>query len=312
MATRAPSPRPPSTSLNRRQWTVKDLAAWTAKFFAEKGIDNPRLDAEVLLAHALGENRIDLYLRPERKVPPEILAVFKGFLQRRARREPVAYITGRREFYSIPLQVGPDVLVPRPETEHVVERALAEGRRLDRLDPFRVIRILDVGTGSGNIAVALAMHLPRAKIFATDRSRGALCLARRNALASLGPTGAIRFVQADLFLGLHPEKARFELIVSNPPYIPSGLRARLPPEVRAYEPWSALDGGVDGMDVLRALLTDGPRYLATGGALVCEIGEGQKEPLMDLATQTGSFASVEFDSDYAGKPRVLVARRAAC
>lgn len=308
MTTRGPSPASSSKSADGRAWTVQALVAWTTKFFAEKGIDNPRLDAEVLLAHALGENRIDLYLRPERKVPPEILAVFKGFLQRRARREPVAYITGRREFYSIPLQVGPEVLVPRPETEHVVERALAEGRRLDRLDPFRVTRILDVGTGSGNIAIALARHLPRAKIFATDRSRAALSLAKRNALSSLGPARAIRFLQADLFVGLHPEKARFDLIVSNPPYIPSGQRDNLPPEVRAYEPWSALDGGADGMDVLRALLEDGPRYLAKGGVLVCEFGEGQKGPLLDLATRTGSFASVEFDSDYAGKPRVLVAR----
>jgi len=308
MTTRVPSPASTSTSAEGREWTVQALMAWTAKFFAQKGIDNPRLDAEVLLAHALGENRIDLYLRPERKVPPETLAVFKGFLQRRLRREPVAYITGRREFYSISLQVGPEVLVPRPETEHVVERALAEGRRLDRIDPFRVTRILDVGTGSGNIAIALAKHLPRAKIFATDRSRGALSMARRNALSSLGPTGAIRFLEADLFMGLHPQKARFDLIVSNPPYIPSGQINSLPTEVRAYEPRSALDGGADGMDVLRTLLSDGPRYLATGGVLVCEIGEDQKEPLLDLATQSGSFASVEFESDYAGKPRVLVAR----
>lgn len=289
-------------------WTIQALLAWTTKFFTEKGMDSARLDAEVLLAHALGESRIDLYLRYERPVPPEALARFRGFVQRRARREPVAYITGLREFYSIPLSVGPEVLIPRPETEHVVERALAEANRLDRLDPFRVLQILDVGTGSGNIAVALARHLPRARIMASDRSWEALLVARKNAWSSLGPSaGAIRFLQADLLSAFHPNKARFDLIVSNPPYVPSKERQRLPEEVRSYEPWCALDGGPDGMQVLRNLIATAPSCLAKGGALVCEVGEEQKESLLAFATQTGNFASVQFADDYAGKPRVLVA-----
>ncbi len=306
MTTQAPST--PGSAARGRLWTIQGLLAWTAKFFAEKGIDTPRLDAEVLLAHALGESRIDLYLRFERTVGPEALSVFKEFVQRRARREPVAYITGRREFYSIPLHVGPDVLIPRPETEHVVERALAEAHRLALLDPFQTLRILDVGTGSGNIAVALARHLPRARIVATDRSRGALSVARKNALSSLGPNaGGIRFLQADLLSPLHSQKARFDLIVSNPPYVPSAEREHLPEEVRGHEPWWALDGGPDGMQILRTLIAAAPSCLAKGGVLICEIGEGQKEPLVAFANQTGCFASVQVADDYAGKPRVLVA-----
>lgn len=306
MTTQAPSP---SGNAGGPLWTVQALLAWTAKFFAEKGIDTPRLDAEILLAHALGGSRIDLYLCYERTVLPEPLAVFRQLVQRRARREPVAYITGRREFYSIPLCVGPSVLIPRPETEHVVEHALAEARRIDQLDSFRVIRILDVGTGAGNIAIALARHLPGAEIVASDRSREALSVAKKNALSTFGPNlGGIRFLQADLLSAIRPEKARFDLIVSNPPYVPSEERESLPQEVRAYEPWSALDGGPDGMDILRNLIAVAPSCLTKGGVLVCEIGEGQKEALMAFAAQTGNFSSVHFPDDYAGKPRVLVAR----
>lgn len=306
MTTQAPSTR--ADAAPGRPWTVQSLLGWTAKFFTQKGIGTPRLDAEVLLAHALGERRIDLYLRYEQSVHPEILSVFRAFVQRRARREPVAYITGRREFYSIPLHVGPEVLIPRPETEHVVERALAEAHRLVRLDPFRSLRILDVGTGSGNIAIALAKHLPRTQIVATDCSRGALSVARKNALASLGPNaGKICFLQADLLSALHSDKAGFDLIVSNPPYVPSVEREHLPEEVRDYEPWCALDGGPDGMQVLRNLISAAPSFLAKGGVLVCEIGEGQKESLLAFASQTGCFRSVQFADDYAGKPRVLVA-----
>jgi len=282
-------------------WTVRDVLKWTADYFKGKGIATPRLDAEVLLAHSLGIDRLRLYLDLDRPLHPEERSRFKDLVRRRAAREPVAFIVGTREFWSISLRVSPGVLIPRPDTEILVESVL------DRIRAIECPIILEIGTGSAAISVAVARDHRRARILATDISPAALAVARVNAReAGLGES--IDFVAGDLFSALRPD-ARFDVICSNPPYVPTIELADLEPEITRFEPRQALDGGLDGLDVIRRLVREAGPYLKEHGALIIEIGDQQAESVVDLFSRLGGFTDVRTVPDLAGKLRVVVGTR---
>jgi release factor glutamine methyltransferase len=268
---------------------------------ARSGVDTPRLDAEVLLAHAARSTRSELYLRLRAPVPIEVATRFEALLQRRCGREPIAYITGEQEFWSLAFAVGPDVLVPRPETETVVEAVLA---CVGGANAGAAPRICDVGTGSGCLAVVLARELPAARLWATDSSVAALAVAHGNALRH-GVADRISFHAGDLFADVSPSTP-FDLVVSNPPYVAAG--DVLPPEV-CREPCEALRAGEDGLDVIRRLLVAAPARLCAGGWLVVEFGSGQDRRIIEAAV-AGGWAEITLRSDLAGIPRVLIARYA--
>jgi release factor glutamine methyltransferase len=275
-------------------WTPLRLLAWTQGYFARNGVDGPRLTAELLLAHALGCDRVRLYLDFDKPMAEPDLAAFRELVRRRVEREPTAYLVGKKEFYGRPFQVDARVLVPRPETELVLEaalEALPEGGQA-----------LDLGTGSGALAVSLALERPGASVTATDLSPEVLALARENA-ERLGATG-VTFLAGDLYDAV-PPGARFHLIVSNPPYLPRGELDTLPPEV-LREPRLALDGGADGLALLRRIAAGAPARLRPGGALVLEMHESHLDALPSICLECG-FARAEARRDLAGRPRFVVA-----
>ncbi len=281
-------------------WTTLRLLAWTQGFFGQKGIDAPRLTAELLLAHALRCDRVRLYLDFDKPLGDAELAAFRELVRRRAEREPTAYLLGAREFHGRSFQVDARVLVPRPETEHVLEAALA-ALPADAAG----LRALDLCTGSGALAISLALERPDAQVVATELSPDALAVARENA-ARLGAAG-VTFLEGDLYAPLAPEE-RFDVIVSNPPYVPRGELDTLPPEVRR-EPRLALDGGEDGLAISRRIAAEAPARLRPGGVLVLEMHESHLHDLPAICLQHG-FERAEPRRDLAGLPRLVVAHMA--
>jgi release factor glutamine methyltransferase len=280
-------------------WTVLALLRWTTRHFGAQGIETPRLDAECLLAHALHTDRLRLYLDFDKPVKPDERARFRELVQRRAReRIPVAQLTGFREFWSLPLRVTRDVLTPRPETETLVSVALTF---LAELDGDR--RVLDLGTGSGAIALALAHEREKARILATDVSAAALSVARENAQA-LGLSPRLEFAQGRLYEPVRGE--RFDLLVSNPPYLAESEAVALAPEL-AHEPREALFGGADGFAVLRPLVAQAANHLRPGGALAVEVAPPQAVTVAGFCTEAG-LERVAIQRDLAGRPRVVSAR----
>jgi release factor glutamine methyltransferase len=278
-------------------WTPLRLLGWTQGFLAGKGVDAPRLTAELLLAHALGCDRVRLYLDFDKPLGDPELARYRELVKRRAGGEPTAYLTGAREFFGHRLAVDARVLIPRPETEALVELALAalpEGGAA-----------LDLGTGSGALAIALQLGRPGAAVTAVEVSSAALEVARANA-AALQAT--VAFLEGDLYAPL-PPGSRFDVIVSNPPYLPSGELAGLQREVQR-EPRLALDGGADGLAVLRRVVAGAPARLKAGGLLLLEMHESHLDSLPALCRAAG-FASAEPRHDLAGLPRLTLARMAA-
>ena len=278
--------------MSERTWTVLELVRWTTGFFGEHGIASARLDAEVLLAGVLDCSRMDLYVHFDQPVSRADRATYREMVLRRAKeRVPVAYLTGVREFWSLSLRVTPDVLVPRPDTETLVRAALARAPR----------RVLDVGTGSGCVAIALARELPEASIRGTDVSPTALEVARENAAAA-GVDDRVEWVRADLLEGVEDA---FDAIVSNLPYVPSAEIERLAPEVQ-QEPRLALDGGADGLDLVRRLVAAAPARLAPGGGLLLEVGAGQADAVATLLSESGA-TQIRRHADLAGIDRVIEA-----
>jgi release factor glutamine methyltransferase len=279
-------------------WTPLKLIAWTQEFFAKKGVDAPRLTAELLLAQALSCDRVRLYLDFDKPVGEAELAAFRELVRRRADGEPTAYLLGRREFFGHPFLVDARVLVPRPETELLVEAALAalpaEGSALD------------LCTGSGAIALSLSLGRPGARILATDVSADALAVARENA-ARLGAAG-VAFAEGDLWAAVPAEAGPFDVIASNPPYVPTRELAGLSREVRR-EPRLALDGGPDGLDLVRRIVAGAPARLAPGGTLLVELHETHAGELPPLCLAAG-FARAAVRRDLAGLPRLAVAHMA--
>ncbi len=281
-------------------WTIGRLLDWTAKFLAQKGSEFPRLDTEVLLSHALGCKRIELYTRFEEPATEEARARFKELIRRRLEGCPVAYLVGRKEFFSLEFEVNPAVLIPRPDTETLVVEALRLAREMP--EPH----IVDIGTGSGAIAIAIAKQHRTAQLTVTDISAEALAVARRNA-AKHGLAERIRFLQGDLFEPL-PAEERFHFILSNPPYIAQEELATLPIGVRDYEPHTALNGGPGGYAVFDRLIREAPRHLRPGGYLIMEIGAPQEAPARQRIEALGGYELGPTVKDGSGHPRVLAAR----
>ena len=277
------------------RWTVLKILQWTADYFAGKEIGSARLEAELLLAATLGLDRVGLYVNFERPLDAVELSAFRERVQRRAQREPIQYILGETEFWSLLFNVGPEVLVPRADTEVLVEESLA------RIEGSA--RVLDVGTGSGAIAIALAHEKPEILVTALDCSEPALGVARNNAQRN-GVADRVTCLLGDLAsLPTGP----FEMIVSNPPYIPSGDWQTLMPEVRDYEPRLALDGGEDGLQAYRQLAVQAGQVLVPGGWLLVEVGIDQATDVSTLFKAAGLIEIGQRD-DYAGIARVVMGR----
>ena len=281
----------------KQAWTILEVLRWTIGRFERHGVESARLDAELLAAHAFGRTRVELYTHFDQPLGDPELAAYRALVQRRLDGEPVAYILGRREFWSLDLRVDARVLVPRPDTETLVEQALELVQGMPA--GGRALRVADIGTGSGALALALKKERPNDEVFAVDVSPEALAVAGENA----GQLGLdVAFVQGDLVEPL-ASLAPFDLIASNPPYIPSRDIDGLSPEVRR-EPRVALDGGDDGLVLVRRLAKDASKVLVPDGALVMEIGAGQAAQAMEILRSTG-YAKIGTRRDLAGIERVV-------
>ena len=278
-------------------WTIGRILKWTEQYFKEKGIESPRLDAEVLLSHILGRERIYLYVHFDEPLEPAELARYREAIKQRVQRVPVAYIIGEKEFMGLTFKVTADTLVPRPDTEILVQAAVERLRARGETPRFA-----DIGTGSGAICLSILHFLPKAQADTVDISPAARAVAEENA-AALGASDRVTFHTGDLLAPLAGQC--YDAILSNPPYIPDGDIAALAPEVRLKEPRTALAGGKDGLDFYRRLTADAPAHLKDGGFLAVEVGIHQAAPVAALAVP--SFSRTEILKDYAGIERVVIA-----
>jgi release factor glutamine methyltransferase len=287
------------------EWTIIKLLKWTTSYFKSRDIESPRATAEILLAHVLELKRIDLYLRYDQPLCAEELSRFKALIKRRVKREPVAYILGFKEFWSMDFAVTKDVLIPRPETEFLVEAAfkLLPEDSISKQHLTRK-RILELGTGSGAVILALASMRSNHLFFASDRAVAAAVLAKQNA-EHHGLHRGVNFFCSDWFDTFGNGKPVFDVIVSNPPYVPSGMIAGLQPEINRYEPISALDGGEDGLSSLRSIVNAAHLHLCREGCLLLEIGHDQKDDVLKIIEQSGNYEKVIFTKDYSGYDRIV-------
>jgi len=288
-------------------WTVRRILEWTTGFFTRKNVDPPRLSAELLLSHVLEVPRIKLYTDYERPLSAKDLAAYRDLVRRAGEQEPIAYLTGKAHFFNLEFEVTPDVLIPRPDTETLVENVLQFVRHQSG---FESPRVLDLCTGSGCIAAAIAYHLKAAVVTATDNSSAAVAVARRN-IERLGLSGRVIVEQGDLFdpLSRMVDVQPFHLVVSNPPYIPTGQVETLDRSVREYEPIAALDGGLDGLALHRRILSEASAGLLPAGRIYLEIAFDQGELAEQVAREYDAFDDVRILKDYGGRDRVLTARR---
>ena len=281
--------------------TIRDILHESTKALETADIPSARLDAEVLLSFCLGCDRLEFYKNPDITISEKQIAAFKNLIARRLQWEPVAYITGRKEFWSFSLEVNSSVLIPRPDTEVIVEEALDIYRYFTSLP----VRILDIGTGSGAIALALALEIAGAEVVATDISIAALNQAKKNA-TTLGLQDKIDFRQGNLF---EPVDGFFDIIVSNPPYIAANDYEDLPASVKVFEPREALFAGVSGLEFYEKLIYSADGFLQKNGWLLLEIGAKQETGVRGILEASGLYESIEMRRDYAGLPRVIKARR---
>ena len=296
-------PAPKNDTDAAQSWTILSLVLWSADYLTSKGVESGRLDAEWLLASALGTERLQLYLKYDRPVGPEEREAFKQLLRRRACREPLQYILGRAAFRELELLADPRALIPRPETEVLVEEVLAWAK--DRKSGLG--RVMDIGTGTGAVSVSLAVEGVCERIVATDISEGALEVARLNAQRH-GVEALLDFRRGSLFEIVDSGEA-FDVIVSNPPYVATGERAGLQPEVRDWEPSEALFAGDDGLDVIQPLIAEAPEHLTDGGLLALEVGLGQAERVTRQIDDSGRFEPARVRRDLGGLPRIIMAER---
>ncbi len=289
-------------------WTVRRLLDWTVPFFERKDVDSPRLSAEMLLCFVLKGPRIKLYTDIDRVVSAGELATFRELVKRASEQEPIAYLTGRAPFFSLEFEVTRDVLIPRPDTETIVENVL----QLARNEPgLQRPRVLDLCTGSGCVAAAIAHHLREADVVAIDISEAAATVARRN-IEKLGLADRVKVEVGDL---LEPvvrlsDPRPFDLLTANPPYIASALLAKLDRSVRDYEPAIALDGGPDGLAMHRRILAESPSRLVKGARIFLEIAFDQGPAALAIAAKDERFEEAKILRDHAGNDRVLTARLA--
>jgi len=317
-------------------WTILATLRWTADYFRARGVPEPRASAEILLAHTLGISRLDLYLRYDQPLNPEELARFKALMVRRREGEPVAYLTGHREFWSLDIRVTPAVLIPRPETETLVAAALEAAKSVgaglkpaptlaekvspnyndqnetppkteNRKPKTPALWGAEVGVGSGAVVIALAKELPQMAWVGLDRSVAALAVARDNARRH-AVLHRVHFLQADLLNALKPNAA-LALLVANLPYVPRADWERLPREIKAFEPPEALLGGEDGLDLIRPLIRQAQQYVKGGGWVLLEVGDRQAPQVVDLFEKTSAYDQIETIKDFSGVKRVVGARR---
>ena len=282
---------------------MKEFLDWSIGGLSEAGIDSPRMEAEVLFAGALNLCREEIYLRPDRILTDSEKTILRKFVARRVLREPVAHILERKEFWSLDFKITPDVLIPRPETETLIETLLS----LNIKNTVELSsRLLEIGTGSGAIAVVAALEIPNCRVTATDHFLEALNVARLNA-GRHGVNDKINFVQSDIFLEVPAEL--YDCIVSNPPYIRTLCLNDLMPDVIDFEPRSALDGGYDGLDFYKQIIPEALNYLKKGGAIVLEIGEKQAQEVTSLFYGVFDYEEIKVTKDYSGYDRVVSARK---
>jgi len=284
-----------------QRWTTRSLLDWTTGHFEKKGVESPRVSAEMLLAHVLEVPRLRLYMEQDRPATELERAAFRELVERAVANEPVDYLVGHAPFFSLDLHVDRRVLVPRPSTETLVEHVVQHARRTPG---FKAPLIADIGTGSGAIAIALAKHVPNARVIATDIDPDALEVARANADRH-DVADRIDFREGDLLGPLDGERLRY--LVSNPPYIPDDEWDAVPPNVREHEPHRALRGGRDGLDCVRPLIEQAPAHLAEPGQLVIEIAAATRAKALDLANAQPRLAHAHVLPDHEKLPRVLVA-----
>jgi len=315
-----------STSSAKEAWTIGRLLGWTAEYLTKQGADSPRLDAEILLAHARGCQRIELYTAFTELAPDDLREKFRALVKQRAEGAPVAYLVGRREFYSLSFQVNRDVLIPRPETEFAVIEVLdrigprpgksgsaseptpsASTGTTSPHSPERPLEIVDVGTGSGAIVVALAVHAPQCRFTAIDISPAALRVARENA-AEHGVAQHIEFQEGDLLSGVSPQR-KFDVVVSNPPYVSEAEMDELARDVREHEPHVALVAGPTGTEVIARLASQAAEHLVPGGWFICEISPMIESRVLELLAALGAFEPATIRKDLAGLARIVIARR---
>ena len=287
-----------SAEAERKVWTVMEMVRWTEGYLRDRGFESPRLNGELLLAGTLGLKRLDLYLQFDRPLTPDELAEYRSRLRRRAKLEPLQYIEGEAAFRDLRLRVDPRVLIPRSETELLVDEVLARARGREGL------HALDVGTGSGAVALSLAVEGPFARVVATDVSAGALEVARANHAAA-APGAPVEFRQGSVYAPVAGET--FDVVVSNPPYIGESERASLDPGVRDWEPAAALFSGESGLDVIRELVADAPAVLRPGGLLALEIGWKQADAVVELVRGVDGFSGPVVRQDLEGRDRIVTA-----
>lgn len=280
-------------------WTIGSILQWTQQYFDHKGIESPRLDAEILLSHVLCKERIYLYAHYDEPLNADELAAYREVIQKRANRLSVAHILGKKAFMGLDFKINTDVLVPRPETEMLVESIL------EREDKNKELSILDIGTGSGAILISLAYYMKNIQGTGVDISPQALAVAKENS-ESLGVSGRLTWLESDLFANVPNET--FDWIVSNPPYLTSQDMEILQPEVR-YDPECALYGGSDGLDLYRRLASDSPKYVKSGGCVAVEIGKGQEKSVISIFTEGTAYEYDKTVKDYGGIDRVLLFTR---
>jgi release factor glutamine methyltransferase len=280
------------------EWTIASIVNWTRQYFGSKGIENPRLDAEVLLSHILGKDRLYLYTHFDQPLTPDELAAYRQAVKQRVMYAPVAYINGYKEFMGLDFAVNPAVLIPRPDTEILVEAAL------ERLTGVAAPDVADLGTGSGAIIVSILVKLSAARGTAIDISPEALKVAEENA-GRHGVAGRLSCLQGDMLEVLADKK--FDALLSNPPYIPDGDIAGLSPEVR-QEPRQALAGGADGLDFYRRIVAQGAEHLKPGGFIAVEVGIDQAREVARLANAGTGLKTETIANDYAGIERVVIFR----
>ncbi|MBT8351806.1 MAG: peptide chain release factor N(5)-glutamine methyltransferase [Deltaproteobacteria bacterium] len=287
------------------EWTILKVLTWTTSYFKSNEIESPRPSAEILLAHLLETTRVELYLKYDQPLNSKELEKFKTLIKRRVAREPVAYITGVKEFWSLELAVTKDVLIPRPETECLVEASIlllsAVSAGHSKLKPMQ---ILELGTGSGGIILALAKEQPNHLYFASDCSIDAIRVAKNNAMKN-NLNEEVLFFVADWESSLNHKNISFDLIISNPPYIPTGDLAGLQPEIFKYEPLGALDGKEDGLSSLKHIICSAHKLLKRYGTLILEIGHDQKAAVGRIIEKCGQYENIAFSKDYSRYDRVV-------
>lgn len=293
--------------MTQKNWAIQGILNVATEFLRDKGIESPRLCAEVLLSHQLKKNRIELYLEYDQPLNPLEIAGYRSLIKRRLEREPLQYIIGHQEFWSLDFLVSPSVLIPRPETELLIEEALKLSERNFFSDNC-YLKILDLGTGSGVIAISLAKEIQNATLVASDISFEALALAKDNARHH-NLNSRIAFCQGDLWQPFSHTSFSFDMIISNPPYIPSEAFKTLPPEVRNYEPRIALDGHENGMYFIERIIKESEMYLKPGGWLLIEMDPDQTERALHCIDLIQSFGYKERRMDYRKKYRLVMAQK---